>query len=85
MIGGAVALIVGITFMPVRARTRLVESLVSSITHVTHMEACVAYGIEEGVNVTVFPSETFTRFEIASSKAKVALNAAEIFGKSSRS
>ena len=49
------------------------------------MEACVAYGIEEGVNVTIFPSEIFTRFEIASSKAKVALNAAGIFCKSSRS
>lgn len=79
MIGGVVALVVEVALLPVKARTRLVESLAAALRHINEMEGCVAYGIEEGINLDVYVPEVMTRFEHASTKAKGALTAAETF------
>lgn len=79
MIGGAVALIIEVVLLPVKARTRMVESLVTSLRQITKMENCIALGIEEGSNFDVFNSEVLARFEHASGKASNALGAAETF------
>ncbi|KAN0104840.1 Protein of unknown function (DUF2422) domain containing protein [Hyaloscypha variabilis] len=79
LIGGVVALIVEVTFLPVRARDRLVESLAASIRQISEMEACLAYGIETQTNVNVHSAEVGARFERAKGKAQGALTAAETF------
>lgn len=79
LIGGIVALLVEVILFPVRARDRLVESLASSIRHISDMEACIAYGIETGTNVDVHSDAVSTRFDIAKDKAQGALTAAETF------
>jgi uncharacterized membrane protein YgaE (UPF0421/DUF939 family) len=79
LIGGFVALIVEFILFPVKARDRLVESLASSIRHISDMEACVAYGVETETNVDVRSPEIIERFETAKSKAQSALTAAETF------
>jgi hypothetical protein len=79
LIGGVVALIVEVGFLPVRARDRLVESLAASIRQISEMEACLAYGIESQANVDVHSPEVSARFERAKGKAQGALAAAETF------
>jgi len=79
MIGGTVALIVQIVLLPVKARTRLVESLAAALHQISEMEKCIAFGIEEGVKIDVFAAENMLRFENASGKANGALSAAETF------
>lgn len=79
MIGGTVALIVELTLLPVKARTRMVELLAATIGQIIEMENCVASGIEEGASFDVFNNEVFAKFEHASGKANTALNAAETF------
>jgi Fusaric acid resistance protein-like/Aromatic acid exporter family member 2/Putative ER transporter, 6TM, N-terminal len=79
LIGGVVALIVEVAFLPVRARDRLVESLAASIRQISEMEACLAYGIETQTNVNVHTAEVSARFERAKAKAQGALTAAETF------
>ena len=80
MIGGSVAILVELILLPVKARTRLVESLTAAIKQISNMEGCIAFGIEEKQNlVEGFPVEVFERFESASTKAKSALGAAEMF------
>ena len=79
MIGGAVALIVEVVLLPVKARTRLVDSIASALHHVNEMERCIAAGIESGRKIDVFAEENFLRFENASSKANNTLEAAETF------
>jgi len=79
LIGGVVALIVEVTFLPVRARDRLVESLAASIRQVSEMEACLAYGIEMQRNVDVHSADVYARFERAKGKAQGALTAAQTF------
>ena len=79
MIGGAVALIVEVVLLPVKARSRLVESLGAALKQINEMETCVALGIEEGVNLDMYAPEVFRRFEKASGKANGALSAAETF------
>ena len=79
MIGGAVALIVEVVLLPVKARTRLVDSIASALHHVNEMERCIAAGIESGRKIDVFAEENFLRFEDASDKANNALEAAETF------
>ena len=74
-----VALVVEVALLPVKARTRLVESLAAVLRHINEMEGCVAYGIEEGANLDVYAPEVMLRFENASTKAKSALTAAETF------
>ena len=65
--------------LPVKARTRLVESISSALKQINDMEKCVAYGIEEGVKIDIFAKDNSQRFENASSKANGALIAAETF------
>jgi uncharacterized membrane protein YgaE (UPF0421/DUF939 family) len=79
LIGGTVALIVEFVLFPVKARDRLVESLASSIRHISDMEACVAHGVETETNVDVHSPEVTERFETSMSKAQSALTAAETF------
>ncbi|KAI4220527.1 MAG: hypothetical protein LQ349_008068 [Xanthoria aureola] len=79
VVGGVVALVVEIGLLPVKARTRLVESLTAAIRRVSEMEACIAAGIEEGVNLDVYHPKALIRFELASGKANEALAAAEMF------
>ncbi len=68
-----------IAFLPVKARTKLVESLTATIRQISEMETCIAAGIEEEVNLDVYNPKTLERFERASKKANGALNAAEMF------
>ncbi|KAL8859630.1 MAG: hypothetical protein Q9178_004029 [Gyalolechia marmorata] len=77
IIGGVVALVIEMAFLPVKARTRLVESLTAAIRQISEMETCVAAGIEEEVNLDVYNPKTLERFERASKKANGALTAAE--------
>ncbi len=79
MIGGLVALLVEVVILPVKARTRLVESLAAALHQINEMEQCIASGIEEGVKVDIFDAGIFLHFEDASGKAKAALGAAETF------
>ncbi|KAL8709431.1 MAG: hypothetical protein Q9220_005814 [cf. Caloplaca sp. 1 TL-2023] len=78
-IGGVVALITEMALLPVKARTRLVESLTASLCQISAMETCIATGIEEGVNLDEDKLQILERFEHASSKANGALAAAETF------
>lgn len=77
-IGGVVALLVEVMLLPVKARTRLVESIASSLHHITEMEKYIAYGIDSGVKVEFIGGQT-REFEKARSKANSALTAAETF------
>ena len=79
MIGGVVALIVEVVLLPVKARTRLIDSIASALQHVNEMERCIAAGIESGRKIDIFAEENFLRFEHASGKANNALEAAETF------
>ena len=84
MIGGVVALIVEMVLLPVKARTRLVESIAAVLRQISEMENVIATGIEEGLNLEAFAIRKITRFERASEKAKGALSAAETFRKFSQ-
>ena len=79
MIGGVVAILVEMVLLPVKARTRLVESLTAALQQINDMEKCLASGIEEGSKFDAFSVETYERFEQASTKANTALTAAETF------
>lgn len=81
MIGGAVALVVELVLFPVKARSRLVESLTAGLRQINEMESCVASGIEQGSNFDVFNADVLVRFNRASGKANSALSAAETFRK----
>jgi len=63
----------------VKARTRLIDSLAACLNQITEMERCVAFGIEDEINLDVYSHEVFKHFELASRKAKTALSAAETF------
>lgn len=77
-IGGVVALIVEITLLPAKARTRLVESIMSALQHINDMERCIAFGIDEGVKIDIAAAGRLHVFERASRKANGALSAAEM-------
>lgn len=79
MIGGVVALIVEMVFLPVKARTRLVESIAVALRRICEMENVIATGIEEGVNWKGFAADRLACWELASGKANGALGAAEVF------
>jgi hypothetical protein len=79
MIGGIVALIVEVVLFPVKARTRLVDSIATALHQITEMEKCIAAGIESGMKIDVYAAGNFIRFENASGKANKALGAAETF------
>ena len=75
------ALIVEMALLPVKARTRLVESIAAVLRQINEMENVIAAGIEDGLNLDVFAADRIARFEHASRKAKGALSAAETFRK----
>ena len=77
-IGGVVALLVEVMLLPVKARTRLVKSIASSLQQITEMQKYIAYGIDSGVKVEFIGGQT-KEFENARSKANSALTAAETF------
>ncbi len=79
MIGGTVALIVELVLLPVKARTRLVESLAAALEQINEMEKCIAAGIEQGVKIDIYAAMNIVRFENAYGKANTALKAAETF------
>ena len=78
-IGGVVALIVEVVLLPVKARTRLVESIASSLHQINEMEKCIAYAIDEGVKFDIAAADRMDIYERASGKANAALSAAETF------
>ena len=73
------ALIVELVLLPVKARTRLVESLAAALEQINEMERCIAAGIEQGVKIDVYAATNIVRFEDANAKANTALSAAETF------
>lgn len=79
LIGGTVALLVEVILYPVKARTRLVESLAAAIRMIEQMETCLAYGVETETNIDLSSPVVRQRFEEARSKAEGSLTAAETF------
>ena len=79
MIGGVLAIAVEMVLLPVKASTRMVESLADALHYVNEMENCIAAGIEEGKNLDVYNADRVLRFEHASTRANGALGAAETF------
>lgn len=80
LVGGTVALIVEVVLYPVRARDRLVESLSSSIGHISRMQGILATGSESPSKVTELRSKRLNaRFASANQKAQNSLSAAETF------
>lgn len=79
MIGGAVAVLVEMVLLPVKARTRMVASLAAALRYVNEMENCIAAGVEEGRNFNIYNTDRVLRFEHASREANGALAAAETF------
>lgn len=73
MIGGVVAITVEMVIFPVKARTRMVESLAAALRQVNEMENCIAVGIDEGRNLNLYSPDRIVRFERASRKANGAL------------
>lgn len=81
MIGGLVALVVELVLFPVKARTRLVESLTTALSQIHEMEHCVDSGIDGGSDFDLFNPDVLLRFNYARGKANSALSAAEMFRK----
>lgn len=77
--GGMVALLVEMTLYPVRARDRLVESLVSSISQISIMESSVAEGIDSPNTIDTESQAPGAEFKNAKEKAEGALDAARTF------
>ncbi|KAI1430164.1 hypothetical protein F5Y12DRAFT_781402 [Xylaria sp. FL1777] len=74
--GGTVALAVEMVVFPVRARDKLVESLVSSITQISIMESSVAVWVYSQNAVDIEPHALHQHFNDAKKKAERALDAA---------
>ena len=68
-----------VVLLPVKARTRLVESIATSLDQINEMEKCIAYGIDEGVKFDIAAAGRMDVYERASGKANAALSAAETF------
>ncbi|KAI1119614.1 hypothetical protein F5Y14DRAFT_9555 [Nemania sp. NC0429] len=79
LIGGMVALLVEMTLYPVRARDRLVESLISSISQISIMESSVAEGIDSLSTTDTKLQTPGRKFKNAKAKAERALDAARTF------
>ena len=72
------ALIVEVVLLPVKARTRLVESLAAALEQINEMEKCIAAGIEQGVKIDVYAAANFVRFENANGKANVSYSSRSV-------
>ena len=81
LIGGAVALVVELTLIPVKARTRMIESIASSLQQIKVMEQCIAVSIDTGEKIGSVAAGRQKTFERAVTKANLALGAAETFCK----
>ncbi|RWA09079.1 hypothetical protein EKO27_g6032 [Xylaria grammica] len=79
LVGGAVALAVQMAVFPVRARDRLVESLVSSISQISVMESSVAAGVDSPSAIDIKSQALNSNFNGAKQKAEQALDAARTF------
>lgn len=79
LVGGTVALVIEMTLYPVRARDRLVESLVSSISQISIMESSVAIGVESPSAIDGKLQAQNENFKSAKDKAERALDAARTF------
>ena len=79
LVGGVVALIIEITLLPVRARDRLVELLVSSISQISVMESAVAIGVDSPQPFDLKQESLNERFDRAKKKAEQELDAARAF------
>lgn len=76
-IGALVALVVQVVFVPVKARTKLVHALASSLRQIAEMENCIAFGVEAPESYDILSPPTIKRFDKASSKAKATIKASE--------
>ncbi|KAI0913234.1 hypothetical protein F4823DRAFT_578588 [Ustulina deusta] len=79
LVGGTVALLVEMIVFPVRARDRLVESLVSSISQISIMESSVAVGVYSPNAIDIMPRALNENFKRAKKNAEQALGAAQAF------
>lgn len=79
LVGGTVAIAVETFLFPVRARDRLVESLVSSISQISIMESSVAAGVDSPSAVDTKSQALNANFKRAKDKAEQALDAARTF------
>jgi hypothetical protein len=79
LVGGAVALAVEMVLYPVRARDRLVESLISSISQISIMESSVAIGVDSPNAIDTKSQALNANFKNAKEKAESALDAARTF------
>ncbi|KAK5628309.1 hypothetical protein RRF57_004024 [Xylaria bambusicola] len=77
--GGTVALVVEMAIFPVRARDRLVELLVSSISQISAMESTVATEVDLPNSPNIEPQSLNGHFNHAKKKAEQALDAAWAF------
>ena len=68
-----------VTIFPVKARTKLKDSLATAISQINLMESCVALGVDEKQIHMLRHPRFLKRFERAGKKAGVALSAAEAF------
>ncbi|TRX98294.1 hypothetical protein FHL15_000939 [Xylaria flabelliformis] len=79
LVGGTVAIAVETFLFPVRARDRLVESLVSSISQISIMESSVAVGVDSPSAVDTRSQALNANFRRAKEKSEQALDAARTF------
>ncbi|KAI0458667.1 hypothetical protein F5B21DRAFT_458984 [Xylaria acuta] len=79
LVGGTVAIAVETFLFPARARDRLVESLVSSISQISIMESSVAVGVDSPGAVDTKSQALNANFKRAKEKAEQALDAARTF------
>ncbi|KAI0117699.1 hypothetical protein GGR51DRAFT_499768 [Nemania sp. FL0031] len=79
LVGGTVAVLVEMILYPVRARDRLVESLVSSISQISIMESSVAMGVDSSSALDTKSQALNENFKSAKWKAEQALDAARTF------
>ncbi|KAI1295822.1 hypothetical protein F5Y03DRAFT_371574 [Xylaria venustula] len=79
LVGGTVALLVELVIFPVRARDRLVESLVSSISQISIMESSVAIEVGSPNAIEIERHVLHDSFNGAKRKAEQALDAARAF------
>ncbi|RYC61362.1 hypothetical protein CHU98_g4842 [Xylaria longipes] len=79
LVGGTVAIAIETFLFPVRARDRLVESLVSSISQISIMESSVAVGVDSPSAVDTKSQALNANFKHAKEKAEQALDAARTF------
>ncbi|KAI0544857.1 hypothetical protein F4679DRAFT_563187 [Xylaria curta] len=79
LVGGTVAIAVETFLFPVRARDRLVESLISSISQISIMESSVAVGVDSPSAVDTRSQALNANFQRAKEKSEQALGAAQTF------